>query len=87
MLTASYCKPDDYRPAPRIAKMMETYVKPLFLPYLREQVDQVLDTLLEKASVGSARDKAASAPGLILVKAIAKERKEAAERDIVVDVA
>ena len=87
VLTASYCKPDDYRPAPRIAKMMETYVKPLFLPYLREQVDQVLDTLLEKASVGSARDKAASAPGQNVAEAIAKERKEAVERDIVVDVA
>ena len=52
-LRAEYCQPDDYRPAPRIEMVMETYVKPVFLPHVREILRGCLDELRARATAAA----------------------------------
>jgi len=50
IIYADYCKPSDYKPARRIKKIMEEYVRPGYVPYIRELVMNVLDSMVQKAS-------------------------------------
>lgn len=49
-IVADYGRPSNYQPSERIKKLMETYVKPKFVPFVREQIQAIVRTLVCKCT-------------------------------------
>ena len=77
-VAADYCKASDYQPATRIRRMMETYVRPNFVPYMREQIQSLVDVLVKKCT-GKAAFKMITDARAEKKRQKAKEKAEKAE--------